>query len=83
MATLAIFCFVGALLFSLCQMKLINSTSNSGELNIQSLFIILTMDQLLMRPSLGLSVFATLKVLEVYKKIDLQANLLVLELCSA
>jgi hypothetical protein len=41
------------------------------------------MDQVLMRPAVGLSIFVALKVLENYNKIDIQTNVLVLELCSA
>ena len=43
---------------------LTNSISNSGQLNISSLAIIVAIDQLAVRCSVGLLAFAVLKLLE-------------------
>ena len=47
-------------------MTLTNSISNSGQLNITSVLIIFVIDQLSIRPTAGLLVFATLKLVKSF-----------------
>lgn len=68
-------CFIGSVLFLQSMMTLANSISNSGQYNLLSLLCIILVDQLLLRPGLGLVLLATLKVLLHYEKIDFENNL--------
>lgn len=68
-------CFIGSVLFLQSMMTLANSISNSGQYNLLSLLCIILVDQLLLRPGLGLVLFATLKALLHYEKIDFENNL--------
>jgi len=52
-------------------MTLGNSISNSGQLNILSLLIIVTIDQFAVRITLGLTAFGLIKLLQSLDKIKI------------
>ena len=47
-----------------------NSVSNLGLLNLGSVAVILAIDQLILRPSLGLTYYGILKLVQYTKNID-------------
>lgn len=68
--TVSLITFITFILFYETIFTLTNSVSNSGQLNITSLVIILVIDQLAVRVGTGLLCFAILKLLHKKDIID-------------
>ena len=75
------FTFIIFILFYQTIFTLTNSISNSGQLNLTSLIIILLIDQLAIRVGLGLAIFAILKVLHRHEIINFSNNYFVSCIC--
>ncbi len=79
--TVAVLAFITTILLYKTILTLTNSISNSGQLNIISLIIILLIDQLAIRPATGLLAFAILKLLHRHEVINFTNNAFVNSLC--
>lgn len=82
MLTVGVLAFITTILFYQTIFTLTNSISNSGQLNITSLLVILLIDQLAIRTATGLLAFAILKLLHRNEVIDFANNLFVNALCQ-
>jgi hypothetical protein len=82
MLTVAVLAFLTTILLYQTIFTLTNSISNSGQLNITSLLVILAIDQLAIRTASGLLAFAILKMLHRNEVIDFTNNPFVNALCQ-
>lgn len=70
MITIVVLSFVALILISQTMFSLYNSVSNLGLLNLGSVAAIVAIDQIVLRPTITLTYFAFLKMIQHIKGID-------------